>query len=131
MEALPPTPQRRAPVVLLVDDLLEYRRALTRVLRTDHGLEVLECSSGLAALTVLSSVAVDLVVADELMPGMTGSTLLKVVGERWPATRRMLLTAYSTGEIVAGAPYRVIDKSIAGWLITDVIDELARRHDLG
>lgn len=115
-----------APVVLLVDDLVEYRRVLGRVLRLDHGLHVLECGSGMAALTILSSVPVGLVVADELMPGMTGSTLLHVVGQKWPTTRRLLLTAHSSGELIADSPYRVIDKALAGWLVTEIIEDLAR-----
>lgn len=128
MHLLPPSTPPAAPVVLLVDDLLQYRGVLARVLRVDRGLEVLECSSGLAALTILSSCSVDLVVADECMPQMTGSTLLHVVGQRWPKTRRLLVSAYTTGELVAGSPYRVIDKALAGWLVTDTIDELARQR---
>lgn len=129
MDLVPPISKSSAPVVLLVDDLCEYRRVLGRALRVDHGLEVLECASGIAALTILSSCPVDLVVADENMPGMTGSTLLHVVGQRWPEVGRLLLTGWSTGELVASSPYRVLDKALAGWLVTDAIDELARRHE--
>jgi DNA-binding NtrC family response regulator len=123
---LPPSSPPRAPVVLLVDDLAEYRRVLARVLRVDFGLDVLECAGGMAALTILSNCPVDLVVTDEIMPQMTGSTLLHVIGERWPKTRRLLLTAYSSGELVAESPYRVLDKALTGWLVTGIIDDLAR-----
>lgn len=127
MEVVPQSSKLSAPVVLLVDDLPEYRRVLARVLRVDNGLEVLECGSGLAALTILSSCPVDLVVADECMPQMSGSTLLHIIGQRWPRTRRLLVSAHTTGELVAGSPYRVIDKALAGWLVTETIDDLARQ----
>lgn len=127
MEVLPPVSKSlAAPVVLLVDDQFDYRSRLARLLRIDHGLDVIDCGSGMAALTILINVHVDLVVADEQMPNMSGSTLLRTVGERWPATRRMLLTAFSHGELVARSPYRVLAKSLEGWFVTEIIDEMAR-----
>jgi CheY-like chemotaxis protein len=112
--------------VLLVDDTPEYRRPLAHLLRIDHGLEVLETSSGLAALTVLENTDVDLVVSDYQMPGLDGIELLAVIRVRWPRVRRVLLTAWSTGEMVDTLDYPVLDKGLAGWLLTERIAELAR-----
>jgi CheY-like chemotaxis protein len=116
-----------SPTVLLVDDNAEYRRLLARVLRIDHGIEAFELSSALAALTFLEAEPVTLVVADLRMPGLDGRGLLDVVGKRWPGIRRMLLSAFTTGEMVAGAGYPVIDKGLSGWLICERIADLARQ----
>lgn len=113
--------------VLLVDDIPEYRRNLARILQIDHGLDVLHVGSTLAALTVLENTAVDAVVADwHLGPGYDGIALLEIVHHRWPGTRRMLLTADTTGEMVVTLPYVVLDKGLAGWLISQQIADLVR-----
>lgn len=123
----PPGSQDDAPLVLLVDDDNEFRRLLARVLRIEAGLNVLECANALAALTLLESRArIALVVSDLRMPGLDGASLLAVVGERWPSVRRMLLSAWTTGEMVAAADYPVIDKALAGWLIVERITDLAQ-----
>lgn len=111
--------------VLLVDDSAEYRRILERMLRIDHGIAVLEAANGLAALTLLERERVDVVVVDLVMPGLPGDELLEVVGRRWPETRRVLLTAWSTAELVLSSAYEVLDKGLAGWLLTDRIACLA------
>jgi CheY-like chemotaxis protein len=124
--APPPKDQTDQPRrVLLVDDSVEYRRILERMLRIDHGIVVLEAASGIAALTLLERERVDLVVADLVMPGLPGDELLEVVGRRWPGTRRVLLTSWSTAELVLSSAYEVLDKGLAGWLLTDRIACLA------
>lgn len=122
-----PARQSVEPTVLLVDDIPEYRRILERRLRLDHGVLVLHAGSAIAALTILEDTVVDVVVSDRQMPGMDGQQLLAIVGKRWPHTRRILLTAYSTGEMVANADYEVLDKGLEGWLITAAIADLARK----
>lgn len=129
----PPASESRdeppSPIVLLVDDHGEYRQLLGRVLRIEHGLEVLDCGSALAALTLLESgQRVDVLVSDLRMPGLSGADLLDVVGKRWPGVRRALLTAWSLGSMVADAPYLVLDKGLSGWVICEHIADLARRQ---
>lgn len=127
MKSAPP-PRDRADEphrVLLVDDSAEYRRLLERRLRVDHGLDVSHASNGLVALTLLERERFDVVVADLLMPGLPGDQLLVAVGARWPSTRRVLLTGWSTAELVLTSGYEVLDKGLAGWLLTDRIARLA------
>ncbi len=57
--------------VLVVDDSRAQRRLLSKVL-TKWGYRVIEASSGPKALDIFSSVDVELVISDWLMPGMTG-----------------------------------------------------------
>lgn len=70
-----------------------------------------------------------LVVADErlTMTGLTGTELLSYVGERYPDMRRVLLTGYATGHMVAYAGYRVLSKDFAWPVILDTICRILRQ----
>ena len=61
----------KLPRVLLVDDD-EVNLMLTATALRDRGFEVVEVTSGAAALTALHTDAPDMVVLDALMPGMDG-----------------------------------------------------------
>lgn len=110
--------------VLLVDPDVTYRSSLARALRIDHGLHVVETASALGALTLLAAQSFDLVASEYRMPGLDGVALLEVVGTRWPATCRALVTAESTGEMVRFLSYRVLDKSLWGWFVASELAEL-------
>lgn len=81
-------------VVMLVDDEPGIRSALKRTLRNE-GYEILLMEDARSALAELEARSVDLVVSDHKMPGMTGVDLLALVKQRWPATRRILLSGWS------------------------------------
>lgn len=58
-------------------------------------------TSGLKAIRELESNGpFDLVVSDLKMPGLSGYDLLVVVAERWPVARRILLTGYTSAELL-------------------------------
>ena len=113
-------------VVLLVDDDNEFRHMLRRQLERRSGIAVLETSSALGARTHLEQTFVDLIVADLNMPGGRGDELLTEVGERWPGVRRLLLSGFTTPDMVAEAPYEVLEKTLRPWLIVDAVVRLAR-----
>lgn len=103
-----------APVLLLVDDEANVLSALRRLLRPG-GYEVLTADSGEAALALLESRQVDLIVSDMRMPGMNGAELLAEARKRWPATMRILLTGYADIEsavsaINSGGIFRYVSK---------------------
>jgi PAS domain S-box-containing protein len=119
-----PLPQQ--PVVLVVDDSAEVRDLLLRVL-SESDLVLLGAKSGLHALQVLEQRHVDLVVADQIMPGMDGVQLLEIVRERWPQCQRVLLTAHATSDVVLAAVNRggvtkVLTKSMHPVSIRDEIE---------
>jgi CheY-like chemotaxis protein len=60
----------RAKILIVDDD--ETERALTGAGFTDDGLEVLEASSGVEALTVFEAQQPNIVMLDVVMPGMDG-----------------------------------------------------------
>ena len=80
--------------VLIVDDEARILNALRRSLRRE-GWEILTAEGPREALRMLDDQAVDLVLSDHKMPGMTGSELLREVSERWPAVVRILITGWA------------------------------------
>lgn len=128
-----PRPAGDDPLVLVVEDIDEYRRVLTRLIRLDLGFETVEAINGFQAIRALELIEREgrkmpnLVVSDEVMTGMSGTDLLEVIGRRWPLMRRILLSGYTTGAMVVNANYPVLDKSLEHWVIYDEI----KRYALG
>ena len=81
------------PVVLLVDDEAHILSALQRELRREPD-EVLTARSAAEALAHLAGRVITVVVSDQKMPGANGIELLREVAQRFPATRRILLTGW-------------------------------------
>jgi DNA-binding response OmpR family regulator len=61
----------------------------------DERYEVLTAESGDSALGMLENKKVDLVLSDINMPGIKGFDLLKIVKQRFPDIKRVLITAYN------------------------------------
>ncbi|MEW6165550.1 MAG: HD domain-containing phosphohydrolase [Pseudomonadota bacterium] len=80
--------------ILCVDDEPSILAALKRVFRP-HGYTVLTATSGREALAQLEAEPVDLVISDMRMPEMDGAQFLEKVFDKWPATKRILLTGYA------------------------------------
>ena len=98
--------------ILLVDDEPAILRALQRLLRR-RGYETLTAESGIAALAILESTPVDLIVSDMRMPNMNGAEFLARARTLYPDTIRILLTGYSDMECTIKA---INDGGIYGYL---------------
>ena len=84
--------------VLLVDDEEKIRRRLGRAL-TDDGHDVVEAVDGSDAQRLLATRSFDVLVADNLMPGLTGLELIRDVVRHLPESERpqvLLMTAHAT-----------------------------------
>jgi two-component system cell cycle response regulator len=81
--------------ILLVDDNLEYLSA-SRTLLEHEGHTVLTADNGLAALEVLRSQKVDLVLLDYYMPGMTGEEVVAQLRQFNSDVQVILQTGYSS-----------------------------------
>lgn len=94
---LPPAPdttaQRSGPTVLVVDNEPQVRMLVARALAR-AGMRGLEAGSAQAALAILEATAVDVVLADQGMPGMSGMDLLEALRVAYPelAARFILMT---------------------------------------
>lgn len=83
-----------AGMVLLVDDESLVRTATSELLR-DLGYQVVEAESGREALDYLAGNRVDFLVTDHLMPGMTGTDLVRTVREAHPGVRTLIVSGYA------------------------------------
>ncbi|MBL8742521.1 MAG: response regulator, partial [Myxococcales bacterium] len=81
----------RQPTVLFVDDDADLTRSIALALRRAP-FRTLTTNAPEAALALLASEHVDVVVSDDQMPGMSGAELLTVVRSRYPSLMRILLT---------------------------------------
>jgi adenylate cyclase len=83
------------PIVLLVDDEPRILSALTRALRRE-GYQLLSADTPALALRLVDEHAVDLVLSDYKMPGITGLELLERIAKRRPEAARLLITGWNT-----------------------------------
>ena len=106
--------------VMVVEDDADERAMVAEVLE-ELGFIVEQAPDAGVALALLDEGArVELLVSDQAMPGMSGVELARVVGERHPGVRTVLLTAFSDEDLcrraveasavtVLAKPLRVID----------------------
>src|SRR3954465_7569709 len=100
----------RRPVILAVDDEPAVLAAVARALRRGFGerYRILRATSGAEALETLAEVRrrgeqVALLVADQRMPGLSGTDYLVKAREIVPEAKRVLLTAYADTEAAISA----------------------------
>jgi DNA-binding NtrC family response regulator len=82
------------PRVLVVDDEPLLLRSIVRILRR-LPVEVVTVENAEVALSLLDKQTFGLVISDQGLPGMSGTSLLAQVRQRWPETSRLLLTGGS------------------------------------
>ena len=84
------SPRKR---ILIVDDDPSIRYMLGRILQ-DEGHDVVAAASGREGLMTLEANAVDLVLLDLKMPGMSGQETLKELTVLHPGLPVIIMTAY-------------------------------------
>jgi CheY-like chemotaxis protein len=93
-----PTPQQaRAPsgTVLLVDDEAMARES-TAAMLSDLGFDIIEADSAEEALRLLDAgLAIDMLVTDHLMPGMSGADLARKLRDSRPDLPVMIVSGYA------------------------------------
>lgn len=88
--------------VILVDDEPGVLSALGRVFR-DESYDVLVTSEPQQALEWLHTREVDVLVADDRMPAMSGTTLFQLAKANSPSTARIMLTGHPGESIILQA----------------------------
>jgi two-component system response regulator HydG len=83
--------------LLIIDDDDAHRSGMVIMLE-DEGYQVKEASSGEAALKILDKQTFDLVVTDYKMHEMDGIALLKIINDRNPLLKVIMVTGYSSIE---------------------------------
>jgi len=90
--------------VLIVDDEVAVGRSLGRFLKS-AGIDYIHAESGEEALKLMEKAAepFSLIISDQQMPGMKGTTLLEKVKQISPDTVRFLFTGYSDVDVLSEA----------------------------
>lgn len=94
--------------VLLVDDEPINLFAVKSLLRRYY--TVFTATDPVLALEIIKKEEIDLVLSDQLMPGMTGVKLLAAIMNENPSIRRFILTAYNGDDELKNArKNRIVD----------------------
>ncbi len=96
-----PTARTGKPSVLFVDDEKRVLNSMRAMFRRDYNLFL--ATRGDEALKIISENEINVVVADQRMPIMTGVEVLTAVKRSSPDTVRILLTGYADLEAIEGA----------------------------
>ena len=119
--------------LLVADDDPGLRESLERTL-TREGYRVILASDGRAALERLQGGAVDLIVTDLKMPGLTGLELLRAAKAIAPDVDVILLTAFGTVEEAVKAmkdgAYDFLTKPFRREQLLKLIDKALERREL-
>jgi PAS domain S-box-containing protein len=106
IEGLPLEAERRsrtpAPrtggTVLVVEDDAAVRQGLARLLERS-GFRALTADDAESALALLGGVAVDLVILDAVLPGLSGIAAYRTIHQRHPAARVLVMSGYGEGQM--------------------------------
>jgi DNA-binding NtrC family response regulator len=115
--------------ILLADDEEKILKRLGRALR-EEGHEVVEASSGREAQRHLSERQFDLIVIDNLMPGVNGLDLIREMSSTVPESERplmVMMTAHGSTQIVREAFKLGVDDFLEKPFEVDELLALARR----
>ena len=118
--------RERRPVVVCIDDDPSVLRALRRVLRSDD-YEVLTTADPETALDRILRPPVDVFIADERMPGITGTDLLRVVEQQSPDTRRVIISAYPEAALRARSQQSLVQHFIPKPWNDELLKAIVRR----
>lgn len=102
--------------VVIADDHALLREGLRRVLEFEPDIQVVaEASDGVEAVGCAEKLAPDVLLLDINMPGMSGIEATRLVRQRAPRTRILILTIHSDPAYV----YEVIKAGANGYILKD------------
>jgi two-component system response regulator NreC len=90
--------------IVLADDHPVVRRGLRTLLESEPDFSIVgEAGDGLETVRLAERLQPDVLVLDLMMPGLSGLEVLRIVRERSPHTRIVVLSMYSTNAFIAEA----------------------------
>ena len=119
-----PTAETKKPRMLVVDDEAENTDFLRRLFRADFVVQV--AASGDEALGLLSKENFDVIITDQMMPGMTGVELLSRAVALAPEAVRILVTGFpdldaAVSSVNEGRAFRFLTKPLDRKELRDVV----------
>ena len=117
--------------VLFVDDERRVLNSMRGMFRRDFDLFL--TTEGATAVKIAAENPIDVIVADQRMPGMSGIEVLGKVRELSPDTIRILLTGYADptaveGSINVGEVFRFLGKPCPPHLLRETLDLAIRAN---
>ncbi len=107
-------------VLIVEDEELLLKSIARRVENLDMGFHVAAlCRNGEEALEVLASQDIHLCITDIRMPVMDGLKLTRIISEKYPETRSILLTGYAEFEYAQQA----VKNHVSEYLLKPVTEE--------
>ena len=105
--------------MLLADDHALVRRGFRRLLEDDPDLVVVgEASNGDEAITLAASLTPHVIVMDAAMPGTSGLSAIRVILERRPTARILMLSMHSEETLVRQA----MAAGACGYVLKNALD---------
>ncbi len=101
--------------ILWVDDEIEFLKPHILFLKT-KGYEIETCNNGYDALELVTNTSFDLIILDEMMPGMTGLETLPKIKDIRPTTPVIMVTKSEEENIMD----RAVGNKIADYIIKPV-----------
>ncbi|CAM3715391.1 response regulator [Mesobacillus zeae] len=110
--------------VLIADDHHVVRRGLAFFLRTQRDIDIVgEAANGEEAVTLAGTLKPDVILMDLSMPGMNGIEATKIIKNKHPEIKIMMLTSFSDQDHVIPA----LEAGASGYQLKDVQpDELVQ-----
>src|ERR1700738_4152696 len=106
--------------IVLADDHAVVRRGLQAVLEQERDFSIVGVAfDGLEAVRVTEQVKPDVVVLDLMMPGLSGLEVLRILRERSPRTRIVILSMHGSRAFVA----RALQSGATGYVLKDSTEE--------
>src|ERR1700757_3687075 len=114
-------------LILCVDDE-EIPRTLRKLVLEKQGYTVVTAASGREALEVLERCRVDLVLSDQMMPGMSGTELTKIVKLARPTMPVILISGMNEIPPDASFADRFVSKVGGPALLSTSISEVLSQY---
>lgn len=89
------------PTILYIDGEQDSRHRFLTQFRKEF--KVLLAADHKEAMELLEQHHIHVVITDQILPGISGAEVLRMIRERFPAVRRMLVTAYADLQAVVDA----------------------------
>lgn len=119
--------------ILIVDDEKNIRFTLSQALES-LGAPVTTAINGEEALQKLEENEFGIVLLDQMLPGMSGMTVLRKIRERWPKTRVIIITAHGTIELAVEAmklgAVDFLQKPFVPHEIRELVTKVKKRDEL-
>jgi two-component system response regulator NreC len=106
--------------IILADDHPVVRRGMQALLESEQDFSIVGVASdGLEAVELTERLKPDVLVLDLMMPGLSGLEALRILRERCPRTRIVILSMYSSSAFVAQA----LQNGAVGYVLKECTEE--------